>query len=187
MKKIALSSLIALFAVSGANAATNHFVGGYAGISTGDEHNTVFDVAPEFGWNYDSNWDLGLGVNFGYDHDSDYGNKYSYGAYGFARYKVAQLGNFKVLLKGAAGVGFLTTDPEAEGVDSETTTAISAEVIPMVTYDLTEDFTLYANLNFLGVRAGYNFDNDKWGLDANADTGDVANTSKFQVGFTYNF
>lgn len=197
MKKIALSSLIALFAVSGANAATNHFVGGSAAISTGDEHKTVFNVAPEFGWKVNSDWDLGVTANFGYDHDAEYESlkslqAYKYGAGVFARYKVAQFGDFKVLLKGAVSADFATYHSDDKD-KTETATSINAKVAPMITYDISEAFTLYAQLDFLSVNAGYKFKNDDlkikdgWSLGANADTGDVANTSKFQVGFTYNF
>lgn len=195
MKKIALSSLIALFAVSGANAATNHFVGGSAAISTGDEHNTVFNVAPEFGWKMNSDWDLGVAANFGYDHkylSSEALQAYKYGAGVFARYKVAQFGDFKVLLKGAVSADFATYHSDVED-DTETAMSINAKVAPMITYDISEAFTLYAQLDFLSVNAGYTFKNgdlgikDGWKLGANADTGNVANTSDFQVGFTYNF
>ena len=60
MKKLALSSLVALFAISSANAATNYFVGGNTRIDLDNEHATVFNIEPEFGWKLDSNWDLGL-------------------------------------------------------------------------------------------------------------------------------
>ncbi|MBO7066676.1 MAG: hypothetical protein J6W40_03580, partial [Alphaproteobacteria bacterium] len=64
---------------------------------------------------------------------------------------------------------------------------------PMITYDVSESFTLYANLNFLGVYAGYTWENENvglergWGFGAYADSDNVANTSDFQIGFTYNF
>jgi hypothetical protein len=63
----------------------------------------------------------------------------------------------------------------------------------MITYDVSESFTLYANLNFLGVSAGYNFENkdlwvaDAWRFGAVVDSGNVANTGDLQIGFLYNF
>lgn len=199
MKKIALTSLLAVFAVSGANAATNYFVGGAAGLSLGNEHKTVLAVAPEFGWKLNADWDMGVAAHFGYEHKDAYGEakipgkSYDYGAGMFARYKVAQFGDVKLLLKGTAGVNLLTFSPDEEGASTETATMLSADVIPMITYDISEAFTLYANLNFLGAHAGYTFKNDKmdiakgWAVSAYTDTANVANTADFQIGFNYNF
>ncbi len=190
MKKLALTSLMALFVVSSASAATNYFVGGSAAFSFGDEHATILDVAPEFGWKVDSKWDVGVMGEFGYDRKyqkngiEDDAETYGIGA--FARYNVAQFGGVNLLLKGTVEAGFLH-------FNGETASEIGASVIPMITYDVSESFTLYANLNFLGVRAGYTWANDKmgiekgWGVGAYADANDVANTSDFQIGFTYNF
>ena len=199
MKKIALTSLLAVFTVSGANAATNYFVGGSAAIATDSEHASVLNVAPEFGWKYDSKWDFGVMAEFGLDHGylpDTYGMTgaaYSYGFGAFARYKVAQFGNVNLLLKGGVEADFMTLSPDDDDIDSETQKSINAAIIPMITYDISESFTLYANLNFLGVYAGYTFENDHlgiekgWGMGALVDADNVANTSDFQIGFTYNF
>ncbi|MBR4859850.1 MAG: hypothetical protein IKV10_00950 [Alphaproteobacteria bacterium] len=194
MKKLLLTSLIAIFATAGANAETNYFVGGSAAIKTDSEHATVFNVAPEFGWKYDEKWDFGLGANFATDskaiEDADY---YGYGFDAFARYKVAEFGGAKLLLKGSVGLDFQTMVPDDENIDSQTLTQLNASVVPMVTYDVSESFTLYANLNFLGVYAGYNFENEdvgvdsSWAFGAMADSSNVINTSDFQIGFLYNF
>lgn len=196
MKKLALTSLLAFLTVSGAYAETNYFVGGGMAVATDSEHNSVFNVAPEFGWKYNADWDLGVMANFGYDHKflgSD-DKAYEYGIGAFARYKVAEFGGVKLLLKGSAGVDFATlTSDVNDDIDGETLTTLSASVIPMITYDVSESFTLYANLNFLGVYAGYNFENkdlaieDSWRIGAIADSANVANTSDFQIGFLYNF
>lgn len=203
MKKLALTSLLAFLTVSGAYAETNYFVGGSAAIKTDSEHSTVFNVAPEFGWKYDSDWDLGVMANFGIDHKymedmySMEGDTYTYGIGAFARYKVAEFGGAKLLLKGSVGVDFATMSPDDDAIDAETFTTLNASVVPMITYDISESFTLYANLNFLGVSAGYNFENnsenkdfdkeDSWRIGAVADSANVANTSDFQIGFLYNF
>lgn len=199
MRKLALTSLLAFLAVSAANAETSYFVGGSAAIKTDSEHSTVFNVAPEFGWKYNANWDLGVMANFGVDHkfmESNYavdGDTYTYGVGAFARYKVAEFGGAKLLLKGSVGLDFATLSSDDNSFDGETLTTLSASVIPMITYDVSESFTLYANLNFLGVSAGYNFENkdlgvaDSWSLGMVADSDNVANTSDFQIGFLYNF
>ncbi len=199
MNKLLLTSLVAVFATVSANAATNYFVGGNAAIAMDSEHATLLSVAPEFGWKYNEDWDLGVMAHFGYDHEylmANYGVKgdaYSYGAAAFARYKVAEMGGFKLLLKGAVGVDLMTGAPEDSNIDTETLTSINASIIPMITYDVSESFTLYANLNFLGVHAGYTFENedmglgDSWRLGAVVDANNLANTGNFQIGFTYNF
>ncbi len=199
MKKLTLASLLAILAVSGAYAETNYFVGGSMAVATDSEHSSVFNIAPEFGWKYNADWDLGVMANFGHDHkylSANYGidgETYSYGVGAFARYKVAEFGGAKLLLRGSVGVDFTTLSPDDSDIDAETMTSINAALIPMVTYDVSESFTLYANLNFLGVSAGYNFENkdldiaDSWNFGAYADSGNVANTADFQIGFLYNF
>lgn len=199
MKKIALTSLLTVMVIGNAHAATNYFVGGSAGISLDSEHATVLNVAPEFGWKYNDNWDFGVAAHFGYDHKylvEEYGEEgeaYAYGVGGFARYKLAEFGDFKLLLKGSVGLDMWTGVPDDEDLDDETATAITGMIIPMVTYDVSENFTLYANLNFLGVYAGYNFKNEdlgiteSWELGAGVDSDNVANTGNFQIGFLYNF
>lgn len=199
MKKIALTSLLTVMAFGSAHAATNYFVGGSAGISLDNEHETILNIAPEFGWKYNSDWDFGVAVHFDYDHaflEEEIGlegGTYTYGFGGFARYKVAEFGDFKLLLKGSVGIDFTTLDPEEHAYTNETVAGINGYVIPMITYDVSEAFTLYANLNFLGVHAGYNFKNpdlgieDGWELGAAVDADNVANTGNFQIGFLYNF
>lgn len=212
MKKIALTSLLAMVAVSSANAATNYFVGGSANVSTDNKHATVLAVAPEFGYKMNSDWDLGLDANFGYAHKGQINvtipgvgvvatdvKTYNYGAGAFARYKVAQVGGVKLLLKGRVGADFTTYSHEKDGAGdkdiTETFSSINASIIPMITYDVSEAFTLYANLNFLGVNAGYTFENDNkyigrdssWNFGATVNSETVANTGNFQIGFNYNF
>ncbi len=199
MKKLALTSLMAFFAVSGAYAETNYFVGGGMAVATDSEHNSVFNVAPEFGWKYNADWDLGVMANLGHDHkylSTNYGedgDTYSYGVGAFARYKLAEMGGVKLLLKGSVGVDFATLSFDDDNMDAETLTSLNASIVPMITYDVSESFTLYANLNFLGVYAGYNFENedlrlaDSWRIGGVADSANVANTGNFQIGFLYNF
>lgn len=192
MKKILLTSLLAVFAVSGAQAA-NYFVGGGASLNMDETHSNVMGIGTEVGWKYTDAWDLGLGVNLGYERTNADNGIYGYGVDVFARYKIAEFGNFKVLLKGAVSADFETRVSEIEAIDGETTSSLGFSVAPMVTYDVSEAFTLYANLNFLGINAGYTFENetlgtpDGWKFSAFANSADVANTGAFQIGFLYNF
>ena len=200
MKILALTSLLAVFAFTGAHAATNnYFVGGAAQLSLDSGHSTILSVTPEIGYKYNADWDIGMAAHFGYDHgylSRTYGvegETYSYGVGAFARYKVAQFGGVKLLLKGAVGMNFVTLSPDDDDIDAETLKVLNASVIPMITYDISESFTLYANLNFLGLNANYTFKNkdmgveDSWRISAAADSANVADTGKFQIGFNYNF
>ena len=185
MKKLVLTSLLAFMTVSGASAATNYFVGGSAAMGFDSDHADVISIAPEFGWKVDSNWDLGVAASFGYAHKYIDENlveddAHAYGVDVFARYKVAQFGDVNLLLKGSVGADFLRFDGDTEE-------ELGASIVPMITYDLSESFTLYANLNFLGAYAGYNFDDKDWGFGALVNADNVLNTSDFQIGFTYNF
>ena len=185
MKKLVLTSLLAAFAVSAANAETNYFVGGSAGFDFNDGHKNMVTIAPEFGWKVDSKWDLGVMGEFDYARNSE-DDVYEYGVGAFARYHAAKFGDFELLFKGGLGLDFVT-------MDGHTAKTLNAAIIPMVTYDISESFTLYANLNFLGVYAGYTWANgnmdieDGWGFGALMDSDNVLNTSDFQIGFTYNF
>ena len=192
MKKIVLTSLLAVFAAASANAA-DYFVGGAASLKLNDEHTNVMGIAPEVGWKYNDNWDFGIGAGFmynGYLVDTD---RYEYGVDLFARYKVAQWGNFKLLLKGTVGADFATYSSDMDAIDGETSIALGASIAPMVTYDVSEAFTLYANLNFMGISAGYTFENedlnidDGWNIGLFGDSANVLNTGSFQIGFLYNF
>ena len=197
MKKIVLTSLLAVFAAASANAA-DYFVGGAASLKLNDEHTNVMGIAPEVGWKYNDNWDFGIGAGFMYNRDlasTDLVDidRYEYGVDLFARYKVAQWGNFKLLLKGTVGADFATYSSDMDAIDGETSIALGASIAPMVTYDVSEAFTLYANLNFMGISAGYTFENedlkidDGWNIGLFGDSANVLNTGSFQIGFLYNF
>ena len=194
MRKIALTSLLAVFAVSGAHAATDYFVGGSFGFSTDNEHNSAFEIVPEFGWKYNDKWDFGVRAGFMRDHNHDASvSMYQYAAGVFARYNLVQFGDLKVLLRGDAYVSFNTLDEE--GFDTETWASMGLSVAPMVTYDISESFTLYAKLNFLSIDAGYDFEHNgdiysqdsAWSIDVFGNSSDVADTGNFQIGFNYNF
>lgn len=197
MKKIVLTSLLAVFAAASANAA-DYFVGGAASLKLNDEHTNVMGIAPEVGWKYNDNWDFGVGAGFMYNGDLASADlvdidRYEYGVDLFARYKVAQWGNFKLLLKGTVGADFATYSSDMDAIDGETSIALGASIAPMVTYDVSEAFTLYANLNFMGISAGYTFENedlnidDGWNIGLFGDSANVLNTGSFQIGFLYNF
>ena len=189
MKKLVLTSLLAAFAVSSANAATNYFVGGAASLRNDNEHDAHVAMVPEIGWKYNDKWDFGAALFVGYDHNYGHYHKYyDYAAGLFARYDVMSFGDFHIKLKGMIGAEYEVGKFDGH---KDTYTSLFAEVYPMVTYDVTEAFTLYANLKFLGAEANYMFKHNgnpsEWDFGMNFNSGNVLNTEDFQIGFTYNF
>ncbi len=196
MKKLALTSLLAVFAATGAHAA-GHFIGGSATFSMNDDHQKILSIAPEVGWVLNEKWDAGVAAEITYGHKADVlgmgvalEDTTLYGIGGFTRYNVAQFGDVKLLLKGAVEFGAATlSNAGAE----ETFYLLNASVVPMITYDISESFTLTAELGFLGAQATYMFENkdanmdSEWGIGGGINTGNVANTSDFQIGFLYKF
>lgn len=190
MKKLVVTSLVALFTVSSANAG-QWFVGGSVGFDTAKDDHTSFEVAPEIGYKLNDKWDIGLDLGFAkvtYEDDftgDEWTERHSKVA-AFARYNVAQFGALNVLLKGSIGANFIH-------MNGENGTILTASVIPMVTYALSDSFVLHAELNFLGFNAAQQLKNDdmgwanSWGVGFGADANDVLNTKDFQIGFTYNF
>jgi opacity protein-like surface antigen len=185
MKKIALTSLLALFAVSGAHAA-DWFVGGSLGYNYDEDVATTWNISPEIGYHLDDKWDIGFQLNYSDSEDETINETLTeYGVGVFARYNIVSFGDFKILAKGTAFVS--KTDAEVSGADFDWT-SYGIDVVPMVTYDISESFTLFAELNFLG--AGFEkTTGDIEGTSAgfNFDSNNVANTNDFQIGFTYNF
>jgi hypothetical protein len=187
MKKIALTSLLALFAVSGAHAA-DWFVGGSLGYGFEKDLVSSFNVAPEIGYHLNDKWDIGFQLNYaGVDSESATSddNIREYGAGVFARYNVVSFGDFKILAKGTAYVSKSTMEEAGAEFDW---TSYGLDIVPMITYDISESFTLFAELNFLG--AGFEKttgDLERTTARFGFDSNDVANTSDFQIGFTYNF
>lgn len=213
MKKLVLTSLLTVFAISSASAANNWFVGGGAGFESEKNGIKAVTVAPEFGMHMTDRLDLGIAANLTYAHnghmevddlehaglrqelresgltDVDFNNGYKYGADAFVRYNIVSLGQLGVLIEGKAGFSALSVH---EG-ETDTFWSLHANVAPMVIYELSPAFTLYTRLNFLGVQANYDFKNKDcevpsyWTVNAIADSNDAFNTGDIQVGFYYNF
>ena len=189
MKKIAITSLVALFAVSAANAG-EWYVGGSAGLLKQKDVDATYVLAPEVGYHLNDKWDIGAELVIGqYKIEDEINAGVFYDATDlaiapYARYEIAKFGNFEVLLKGSIALSNTSVDTGNVEVDS---TELGITIAPMVTYALNENFVLHAQLNFLGAGFGYNFDSKGWALAAGVDANDVLNTGDFQIGFTYNF
>jgi len=211
MKKILLTSLVAVFAVTAAVAApakptksaktapvaapataasaeqeNKYWIGGSVGLSTGKNAPTAWVIAPEFGYKLTNKWDLGLDLGLSGISQSGV-DVFGVSISPFARYNLARFGAFNLLLKGSVGFEF---DSASAGGNSVSGQILSLDVVLMVTYDLTRSFTLFANLNFLGLHAAQTM-GDLYGTSSSFTVGvnanNVANTGDIQVGFYYKF
>lgn len=179
------------------------FIGGSLNFSTdtdkpevGDKTTTtVFGIAPEVGFSLSEKFDVGLG--FGFNSKSAKAGSAaaaktsSWNIAPFAQYSCLEFGKFSVV--GRASIFFGGAQPEASN-DKIKTSAFGLNIRPVLHYDLSENFTLTANLNFLQL--GFSsettkFDGKKTQTDSNfglgVNTGDVYNTGNIQVGFVYFF
>ena len=191
MKKIIITSLVAMMAATGANAATEWFVGGSVGLGYEKDDFIAFNIAPEVGYNVTDKFDVGAMVKFAQWDDKAPGADYTETSFGgglFARYNVVSFGNFNVLLKGIVYVDLYNISAGSTDID---TTTFGAKVLPMVTYQLSESFSLFAELNFLNVGIEkVTSDVKAWETTSagfNIDTNDVKNTADIQIGFNYHF
>ena len=188
MKKIIMTSVLALFVAGGAHA-TEWFVGGSVGFGYEKDNFSTFNIAPELGYNLTDQWDIGLMLRFNQYNDDAPGADYSEHSFGggvFARYNVVSFGKLNVLFKGTLYVDY--DEIKAFGGKASGTT-FGANVIPMVTYQLSESFSLFAELNFLGVgiekSTGDFSEYTRAGLFV--DTNDVKKAGDIQIGFNYHF
>ena len=214
MKKVLALAVVALL-FAGSQAYAQWFVGGGVGFNTVKDGETSFSVSPEAGYAYNEKVDFGLG--FSYSSLSDGTESFSDGNFGnytlsesssfkiapFARYNFINFGKFKFLLKGEFAIVSRSETLVGEEAlydqieDDYYTVATEREVsgsgfeinvIPMVTYDLSEKIVIFAGLNFLSMNfssLGGDYDTTSFGFGA--DSNNVANTDYFQIGFNYKF
>lgn len=211
MKKSLLVLALAFVCVL-ANA--QFYVGGSLGANfasvkddDGNKLGTIssFSIAPEVGYSITDKIDLGLAFGFGtMGAKPDGGDKSSTSAWEVApymRYSFVEFGKFKVLGKAklyAQGVGkaeYLAATGEY--------TEFGLNIAPMLTYDISDKFVLFTDLNFLGFGFSYNKVKDdnsttSFGLNidannvislggANLDVSDNFVDPLVKIGFAYKF
>ena len=194
MKKIALTSLVALFMATGAHA-TDWFVGGSVGYDYfkakgASDADTAYIIAPEIGYNLTDKFDIGLNLRYAHAEPSSYmgfsvDETTTFGAGIFARYNVVSFGNFNVLFKGTLYVDY--NEGKLGGSKGDFTT-FGVDIIPMVTYQLSESFSLFAELNFLGA----GFETSTGDIEYTTagfivDSNNVARVGDIRIGFNYHF
>lgn len=181
MKKIYLT-LVALVMTVAASAQV--FVGGEVGFwrNTDDNH-TAFNVAPQIGYNLNSEWALGIEV--GYDYDYYDGLKVNgVGVAPFARYTAAKVGPVSLIFDG--GFGFNTYSAKYKDHDSdESYNSWEVGIKPGVKVSLAKNVDFIASLGFFGYRDN---DNNKVARPyGEKGFGFDFSTNDLKFGVVYNF
>lgn len=146
MKKIAFLLLLACAAVT-VNAQL--YVGGGLSFWNNDDADvTTFLIAPEVGYNLNSQWAVGAELAFG----KNSLKTTAYGISPYARYSYYESGMVRLFLDGT--VGILSAKPD--GGDSST--GFQVGVQPGIALKLNDRFSLVSKIGFLGYRDDYGFD-----------------------------
>lgn len=189
-----------LFVVSlvlaGITANAQLFVSGAVNFNTGSTKDTNddktkrtnFSIAPEVGYALSDKFEVGLGFEIGTSvtkppvGDKQKSNNWEIAP--FARYSFLQFGKFSVMARGELYVSGNKTTADIK------TTNFGLAVVPVLKYDLTDNWALFTNLNFARLAFDYEKvkDGDKtttFGLRGNS--GNVFNVGDITVGFNYYF
>lgn len=171
MKKFLLMAVVALMSLSAS--AENLYIGGsfgYDHVKVDDEKSDEFSIAPEIGYNLNSNWAVGAALNYTWKKDSY--NIFTINPY--ARYTYFRTENnlLSLFVDGGFGIGYIKPD---EG-DSTTTWSIGLK--PGLALNVTEKFSFVAHVGFFG------YEDFK---EAGKHTGFGFNGNNLEFGFYYNF
>lgn len=190
MKKILLTLMIAVFALT-ANA--QFYVGGETGLWRNPDKNTTnFTLRPEFGYELNEKWDLGIGIGYthNYDGQSDgflYIKTNSFNINPYARWTFANLGPVNFFLE--MGFGIETYKVKAGTKDSDivanddANTAWNIGVRPGLSIDVAKHLQFITHVGFLGYRDS----NDHFNGHANDGFGFRASSEDLTIGFVYKF
>ena len=172
MKKLIISFVVFLVAICSSNAQV--FVGGslgvglsggkdtYAGKSVDLPKSTLFTLSPKVGYYVNDDFAIGLNVTFlsaseksskeytGYADDRK-SSVLGWGIGGFARYNILELNKFSVLLEGSLGVSGAKSKVKqgSTTVDGDPTFTFAIDVVPVLSYSLTEKWSIEASCDFL--------------------------------------
>jgi hypothetical protein len=192
MKKTILITLISVLGMGIANAQI--YLGGSVGFGTnttkpenGDKTTTTsFSFAPEVGYSLNSNFELGIALAIAnsktkFGNAEDKSNSWAIAPY--ARLSVVEFGNFSVWGQAGLFVG----GGEEHGLKG---TSFGLGIQPVLKYNLSDHFSLLANLNFLN----FGFSQTKikdvsttTNFGFNVDSYDVTTLGNISVGFVYKF
>lgn len=215
MKKL-LFTLIAVIGLA-SMASAQLYVGGSIGFSSdggktkladGTEikhaKTAEFGLMPRVGYFLNDNLSVGAILNISYTKDTDAGadpyweSMTSLGIAPFVRWNFYSIGKFGINLEGGFGFDYGTGNYKDKPSNTKFSgTNFGLFVRPVLTYDISRNITLEANLNFFGleynttsttVKVGddkASTTNNNFGIGANADN--VFNVGAITVGFIYKF
>lgn len=184
MKKI-MMTLAAVAVAATMNAQV--YVGGGIGFQTskqGDDKNTLITVMPEFGYNLDESW--AVGITLGYGHSKDTAKKGSvessvktdvFQISPYARYTFAKFDKVNLFIDG--GVDYVHTK-----IGDAKNNAFGVGLKPGVAVNLTEKLSFVAHVGFLG----YTYAKDDFdGAEAENTFGFDLDGNDLKFGIYYNF
>ncbi|MBQ3835485.1 MAG: porin family protein [Elusimicrobia bacterium] len=190
MKKSLLAMLFAV-ALAVPAMAEGMWIGGTAsyentnGKDSTDAHysNTAWEIAPEFGYNLNEKWDIGIGVSYGQEQEAIWGDAETIGIAPFARYKLLEVGNFSLLAKGT----IFYENTKYKAAKDIKADAFGLTVVPVVEYAFSDAWSISAILNFASI--GYQHEKDDRNNDPESDTFGfrVNGGSVINVGVAYHF
>ena len=184
MKKNLLALLFAA-ALAVPALAENMWIGGEFSYNhnsqQGEDSTSSLYIAPEFGYNLNEKFDIGLDFFYGYD-DYGYDSSTRFGIEPFVRYKIFEIKNFDFLVKGK-----IYYDSGKYDKSDATETSYGITVTPIVSYNINEIWSINAGLDFARLwieqykRDGDDeLENTTCYLEGNKGT-------LFSIGFSYHF
>jgi hypothetical protein len=189
MKKVILTMFVAVCGLGFANAQI--YLGGSVGFSTNNSKpekgnktsQSSFSFAPEVGYSLNQDVDLGLKFNLSNKKMVDKSKNKAWSVAPYVNYSLVSFGRFSVWEHGELFFG------EAE-ISKAKNMSFGLNIQPVLKYDLSDNFLLLANLNFLNVgfsQTKYKNDKTDTNLSLGVNTNNVANTGNIAIGFLYKF
>ena len=157
MKKILLTLLVTVCTLT-ANA--QFYVGGEAGLwRNTDKNNTDFTLHPDFGYELNEKWDLGLGLGFTHNYDgktkhNGYTKHNTFEINPYARWTFANLGPVNLFLEMGFGIESYKVKKGNDDVEvkGKAQTAWNLGVKPGLSIDVAKHLQFITHLGFLGYR-----------------------------------
>ena len=207
MKKSLLAVLFAVALVVPA-VAENMWIGGSLGYessslkTTGGSNDVdanMFSIEPEFGYSVNEKWDIGIDLAYSTGKgtvDEMYGIKAGenknptkldkWGIAPFARYHVAKIGDFDVMLKGALFYEKIDAENN-DGADKSKISGYGIAIAPVISYSINETWSIGCTLNFLELAYAHYSDDDNSDNKIDNFGFNVNDGSIMSVGFSYHF
>ena len=212
MRKIIIISILMTATILTAKA--QFFVEGYIGVNytnteapTGVSHirsTSSFGISPQIGYWLNDNIAVGVVADVGRsidkyvttDHQERETVRQTWGFSVFGRYKLWGTEKFSVLIETPARIGRVTQKEETDAITTldYSNSVISIRAYPLISYALTEKFSIITGCNFLSLgfysyngryEGSYKTTTNRFVFDAQSSV--FNSLSNISIGFTYNF